>query len=92
MKNSPLLAEGRERNGIDSKRASALRGSSAAEESAIERWTSKLCMFPCRSLAISMFDRNPERIEPRADNKGKMPMDRRKESDADCQKPAKLKE
>ena len=79
VKNSPLLAEERVRNGTDPKRASALRGSSVAEESAI-RWTSKLCMFPCRPLAVSMCTRNAKIIGPGADNKGKMPKDKKRKA------------
>ena len=87
-----LLGEERERNGTICKQVSALRGNNATESSAIERRTSRPCICSCRPLAVSVYSCNPERMEPEADNKEKMPKNGKNDSDADCVKPAKVKE
>ena len=78
-----LLSEEREGNGTTSKKAPALRGSNATDGSAIERKTSGPCVYSCRPLAVSVYTRNIER-RPEADNKEKMPKNRKNDSDANC--------
>ena len=87
-----LLGEEREWNGTISKKAPALRGGNATDGSATERKTSGPCMYSCRPLAVSVYTRSRERMEPEADHKEKMPKNRKNDSDADCLKPAKAKE
>ena len=91
MKEWSLLAEERE-NRDRPPTSVTLRRSNAAEGSAIGRRISKPCILSCRALAVLTFSRNAERIGPGADNKGKMPEDRKNESEAGCRKPAKMKE
>ena len=87
-----LLGEEREWNGTLSKQVSALRGNNATEDSAIERRTSRPYICSCRPLAVSVYTRNSERMGPEADNKEKMPKNRKNDGDSDCVKPAKVKE
>ena len=74
------------------KRASTLRNNSAVDDPAAGRRTFRQCIFPCKLLAVSMFTRNPERMAAAANNNGKMPKNRKNDSDDGCLKPAKLKE
>lgn len=87
-----LLGVEREWNGTICKQISALRGSNATEGRAIERRTFRPYTCSCRPLAVSVYTRNSERMGPEADNKEKMLKNGKNDSDADCVKPAKVKE
>ena len=86
-----LLKKGRETGQSPSKRL-LCEETMRTEDPAIGRRTLKPCIFPCRPLAVSVYDRNPARMGSRADNKEKMPKDRKNDNDAGCLKPAKVKE
>ena len=45
-----------------------------------------------QTAGCSVYTRNSERMGPEADNKEKMPKNRKNDGDADCVKPAKVKE